>query len=133
MLDRVDATWGRMDLPCRALVALGTLLGPFPAGTGVLLFTTSGCAATDRDFERQRRAGTCDPQRFPYTLPTAPIGEASIRLGLDGPGLAVLGADAAQQQQVRDDLLAWDCAHLLVAWIEADGALTARAEVWQTV
>lgn len=131
VLGRVDATWGRMDLPCRALVALGQLLAPLPADSAIVLATTRGSASSDRLHDQAVVAGTVDPQRFPYTLPTTPIGEASIRLGIRGPGLSVHGADDALVRALAHDLLADGVPSVLIAWIEADLAPhTARAEWW---
>ncbi len=132
VLGAVDASWGRMDLACRALVALGNLLAPLPGACAVVLCSTAGCAATDREFERARRAGAVDPQRFAYTLPSTPIGELSIRLKLRGPGLVLQGSDEAQARAVASDLLA-ECPAVLLAWIEADRPpMQARAELWQS-
>jgi len=126
-----DASWGRMDLACRALVALGHLLGPLPRECALVLCSESGCAATDRLYELERRAGHADPQRFAYTLPSTPIGETSIRLKLQGPGLVLLGADEQQARQVAEDLLA-DCPAVVLAWVEADRPpQRAYAELWQ--
>jgi hypothetical protein len=97
----------------------------------VVLCSEAGYAATDRLFESERRAGSADPQRFAYTLPSTPIGELSIRLKLQGPGLVLLGADATQARQVASDL-AGECPAVLLAWIEADRPPhLARAELWQ--
>ena len=38
-------------------------------------------------------------------LPTTPIGEASIRLGIRGPGLALLGADDAQAEAIAAEAM----------------------------
>jgi 3-oxoacyl-(acyl-carrier-protein) synthase len=130
VLGRVEPNWGRMDLACRALVALGHLSGPLAPETGIVLVTTRGCAATDRLFERARRDGVAEPQRFPYTLPTAPIGEVSIRLGLHGPGFALLGAEDAQGRAAARDLVADGCPAVLLARVEADGMLAAWSELW---
>jgi Beta-ketoacyl synthase, C-terminal domain/Beta-ketoacyl synthase, N-terminal domain len=131
VLGRVEATWGRMDLPCRALVTLGHLLGPLPADSAIVLVTARGSAASDRLHDQAVLAGAVDPQRFPYTLPTTPIGEASIRLGIRGPGLSVHGATDAEVRELAHDLLADGIPGVLIAWIEADLAPhTARAEWW---
>lgn len=131
VLGRVDASWGRMDLASRALVALGQLAGPLPEHAAAVLVTTAGCAATDREFERLRRAGTIDPQRFPYTLATTPLGELSIRLRLRGPGLTLQGADDAQARAVGADLIADGAEGTLIAWIESDAPPhRAEAELW---
>ncbi len=131
VLGRVEATWGRMDLPCRALVALGQLLGPLPADCAIVLATTSGSASSDRLHDQAVRAGAVDPQRFPYTLPTTPIGEASIRLAVRGPGFSIHGADDVLVRALAEDLLADDVPGVLIAWIEADRAPhSAYAEWW---
>ena len=131
ILGRIDATWGRMDLACRALVTLGHLLAPLPENCAVVLVSSSGCAATDRAYEIQRRATGADPQRFPYTLPTTAIGEASIRLKLRGPGLSLHGADDAQARAVVEDLLGDGAEGVLFARIETDGDRhLAQAELW---
>ena len=131
VIGRIDASWGRMDLASRALVTIGHLLGPLPEHAGAVLATTAGCAATDREFERQRRAGIIDPQRFPYTLATTPLGELSIRQRLRGPGLTIQGADDAQARAVAADLIADGADGALVAWIESDAfPHRAEAELW---
>lgn len=131
VLGKVDATWGRMDLSCRALVALGHLLGPLPAGCAMVLATTSGSAASDRLHDQAVCAGAVDPQRFPYTLPTTPIGEASIRLTVRGPGFSVHGANEQQVHALAHDLLQEGIPGVLIAWIEADQAPhSAYAEWW---
>lgn len=131
VLGSVDATWGRMDLPCRALVALGHLLRPLPQTGAIVLATAAGSAASDRLHDQAVCAGAVDPQRFPYTLPTTPIGEASIRLGLRGPGFSVHGADQRLVRDLVHDLLRDGVPGVLVAWIEADRPPhTAYAEWW---
>ncbi len=131
VLGHVDATWGRMDLSCRALVALGHLLGPLPSASAIVLATASGSAASDRLHDQAVGVGAVDPQRFPYTLPTTPIGEASIRLGVRGPGFSVHGADPQAVRELVYDLLRDGIPGVLVAWIEADRPPhTAHAEWW---
>lgn len=131
VLDRVDATWGRMDLPCRALVALGHLLGPLPSDSAIVLATRSGSAASDRLHDQAVCARAVDPQRFPYTLPTTPIGEASIRLTVRGPGFSVHGANDDLVRALAHDLLSDGVPGVLIAWIEADRPPhTAHAQWW---
>ncbi|MBA3707634.1 MAG: hypothetical protein H0W83_02295, partial [Planctomycetes bacterium] len=131
ILGRIDPSWGRMDLACRALVALGTHSPALPSDAGVVLLTDTGCAASDRIFERNRRDRGADPQRFPYTLPSAPVGEFSIRLCLTGPGFTVLGADDEQGRAIARDLIAdGGCPTVLLARVEADRSLSGWAEVW---
>jgi Beta-ketoacyl synthase, C-terminal domain/Beta-ketoacyl synthase, N-terminal domain len=133
VLGHVDATWGRMDLACRALVTMGHLLGPLPENTAIVLSTESGSAYSDRAYELARRRGDVDPQRFVYTLPTTPIGEASIRLRLRGPGLSVHGCDHTQVMTLAQNLLGDGVTAVLLAWIECDRAPhQAQAIVLQT-
>jgi hypothetical protein len=126
-----DPQWGRLDTACRILVALGHRLGPWPAGSGVVLATEQGCSETDRRFELARRQGIADHQAFAYTLPSAPVGEASIRLGLTGPGQVLVGASDEQARTSAAGLLQDGCPAVLVARIETGGAEEmAWAEHW---
>ncbi len=130
----IDATWGRMDLACRAVVTLGRLCDPMPEQTAIIVVTTSGSAASDRLHEQARLAGSVDPQRFAYTLPTTPIGEASIRLQLRGPGMTVHGADEALVLNIAADLLSDGCPAVFIAWIECDiGPHVAHALVLRAI
>jgi len=92
VLGRVDASWGRMDRLSRLVIACVRACDP-PPGSALVLAGDTGCAETDRVFERGRRDGAVEPQRFPYTLPTTCLGEAAIRCGLRGPAFALAGAD----------------------------------------
>ena len=130
ILGKNAANWGRLDLASRALVALCVIAG-VPAGAGLVLVTDAGCTASDRDYEFRRRATGADPQRFPFTLPTAPVGEASIRCGLTGPGFALPGASDAQARTVALELLAdGGISAIALARIEADGDLRGWLELW---
>lgn len=122
VLGRIDASWGRMDLASRALVALVLRFGPVPEGCGLVLWSDTGCAATDRQFESDRRAARLDPQRFPYTLSTAPLGEASIRGQLTGPGLTLAHVDQEQARLIAADLLSDGIPAVILARVEADAA-----------
>ncbi len=131
VLGRIEPTWGRMDLPCRALTALAVAAGDLPEGTAIVLLTEAGSAASDRAFEAARRLGQEDPQRFAYTLPTTAIGEASIRRRLRGTGFALMGADDAEGRACAAGLLAEGAPAVLLARVEADAPPhTAWAEVW---
>lgn len=120
VVGHIDASWGRMDMPARALVALVLRLGEVPAGCGLVLWSETGCAATDRIFERDRQRGATDPQRFPYTLSTAAIGEASIRGHVTGPGLALAGVDESTARALAVDLLRDGVPAVIFAHVEAD-------------
>lgn len=133
VLGHIDATWGRMDLPSRALVTLGHLLGPLPTNSAIVLVSSSGSASSDRLHDQAVRAGAVEPQRFPYTLPTTAIGEASIRLQIRGPGLSLHGVARAEARAVALDLLGDGIPGVLIAWIEADlPPHLAEAEWWST-
>lgn len=136
VLGRIDAGWGRLDQACRLLVAALLRLSDqeaIPADAALVLLCESGSAASDRDYERARRAGGAEPQRFVYTLPSMPIGEASIRTGLRGPGFALAGCDDLQARaQVVPGLLADGCPCVLLARLECDRPpQIAWAERWK--
>jgi 3-oxoacyl-[acyl-carrier-protein] synthase I len=133
VLGRVDTSWGRMDLPCRALVALGHLLGPVPADSAIVLVSARGSASSDRLHDQAVQHGAVDPQRFPYTLPTTPIGEASIRLGIRGTGMSLHGASDDVALAVVRDLLDEGTPGVLLAWIEADQPPHLAHAQWWTV
>jgi len=120
VLGHSDVSWGRLDLPSRALVALGCRLGPLADTTAVVLLSDTGCAASDRAFAAGRRTGNPDPQRFPYTLPTAAIGELSIRQRVRGAGLCLQGASDEQGRAIVADLLADGTPTVVLARVEAD-------------
>jgi len=70
------------------------LHGPLDPATALVLSTRTGCRPTDlRYHERLVREGTARASRlqFTYTVPAAPICEASLRFGLHGPLLAFIG------------------------------------------
>ena len=113
-----DPSWGRMDRASRALVALGQRLGPWPADSAMILVSTQGCAETDLVFERSRLAGQSDWQTFAYTLASAPLGEASIRLKLHGAGLTLLGATDDQARASARRLLIEGAPAVFLARIE---------------
>lgn len=114
----VDPSWGRMDAPCRLLVALGHLLKPWPSATHIVLLTDSGCLLTDAAFERGRREGVPDFQSFAYTLASTPIGEASIRLGIRGGGQVVLGASDREGRRMAERCIGEGAPAVLLARIE---------------
>ena len=129
VLGRVDASWGRMDAASRALVALGHQLGSWSPGAGLVLVTTQGCRDTDQTFEGGRRRGEPDWQVFAYTLPSTPLGEGSIRLGICGPGLALVGADADAARATARRLIDEGVPEVLVAGIET-GPLATPESTW---
>jgi hypothetical protein len=118
ILGRIDTGWGRMDAASRALTALA-MQADLPEDAAIVLLTDAGCAASDRAFDLHRSQPGGDPQRFPYTLPTTPIGEASIRRRLRGPGLCLAGASDDEGRTISEELLQ-DCPAVLLARVEAD-------------
>jgi hypothetical protein len=130
----IDATWGRMDLACRAVVTLGRLCDTLPELTAIIVVSESGSAASDRLHEQARLGGCVDPQRFAYTLPTTPVGEANIRLQLRGPGMTLHGANESQVMAIAEELFGDGCPAVFIAWIECDaGPHLARAIVLRTI
>jgi hypothetical protein len=130
VLGRAMPTWGRMDLSCRALVALVKAMAKaldsaceLDSSLGIVLCTDSGSAVSDLQFERSRLAGSPDAQRFVYTLPSTPVGEASIHGGIGGPGLVLMG--------VSDDEAAVFAGELLVD-AGLSGVLLSRVETLTT-
>ena len=123
----------RMDGASRVLVHLGQVLGPWPEGTAVVLLTERGCIEVDAQFERGRRVGDIDRQAFAYTLPSTPIGEASIRLGLRGPGFARVGGDDEEGRSCVRRLLSEGAPAALLARVEIGGGEreVAWAERWE--
>ena len=114
----LDPSWGRMDRASRALVALGQRLGPWPAASGMILVSDQGCIETDLRFELSRLADKPDWQAFAYTLASAPMGEASIRLKIQGPGVTLLGATDEQARASARRLLIDGAPVVLLARIE---------------
>jgi hypothetical protein len=106
-------------------------MGPLPSGTAIVLVSESGSAASDRLHDQAVSAGAVEPQRFPYTLPTTAIGEASIRLAVRGPGFSLHGLTREAARTVALDLLGDGIPGVLIAWIEADHPPhLAEAEWW---
>lgn len=64
---------------------------------GLTIGSASGCAAPDREFQKeldQKGIGFGGPSLFVYTLPTAPLGEVAVAFGARGP-LSSVSAGAA--------------------------------------
>jgi hypothetical protein len=86
-------TLGRTDAYVRAGVAALASLSP-AEGAPLVLSSTTDCHAADvRFYGGVVAQGPAQASRlhFPYTIPGAPIAEASILLGLRGPTLTVCG------------------------------------------
>jgi hypothetical protein len=118
-----------MDPPCRLLVALARTLQPWPTETHIVLLSDTGSLLTDAAFETGRRAGVPDFQTFAYTLASSAIGEASIRLGLQGGGHVVQGISDAAGRTMAGRIIAAGAPAVLLARIETgDGSETAWVE-----
>ncbi len=108
-----------------AIVGLRDLVaahGPIEPGTAVVMTTRTGCRPTDlRYHERLVREGAGRVSRlaFTYTVPAAPICEASLHLGLQGPLLTFLGPPE----------LAIEEATRLVRWGHAPAAIAIDIEI----
>lgn len=119
-----------------ALAAIYTLsqLDPLDPSTALVLSTRTGCRPTDLVYhERLVREGAAMISRlqFTYTVPAAPIAEASIRFGLHGPLLAFL-SDSEFGVAEAERLVRWGHANAAIAldiedgepvravWVEAD-------------
>ncbi len=131
-----DASWGRMDKPCRALVTCCTLLPETVENTALILASDIGSACSDRAWEEQRRAGHREPQRFAYTLSSTPLGEASIRCGITGPGFVLANVDdgelrASAQRLLADGYQQVICARIECALYAGSGPDICWAELWE--
>lgn len=96
---------GRADTYVRAGLAALCRLGPLPPEAAVVLTSQSNCRAADlRYHETLLRLGPAGASRvhFIYTIPGAPLAEASILLGLRGPGLALCDGPEAGHALARD-------------------------------
>lgn len=66
-------------------------------GLALTIGTASGCAAADKEFQKELQAkgpGFGSPSLFVYTLPSAPLGEVALAFGAHGP-LTSVSAGAA--------------------------------------
>ncbi len=84
--------FGRLGLLAKYAVAAAALAGCRPASdhrktaTAIVLTTASGVLSSDAAFLRTlRRDEGPSPLLFPYSLPTAALGEVSLRYGFTGP------------------------------------------------
>src|SRR5678809_79199 len=94
---RLGNRFGRMDLPSQlSLLAVESLSVNFDAFArdriGIALSMRGGSLSTDTDYWRGRNdVGGPSPMLFPYTLPSAPLGEIAIRHRITGPNLCLIG------------------------------------------
>lgn len=128
--DRPFSRFGRMGLLAKYAVAAAELAGLPPveeAGkvpTAIVLATCSGVLTTDVAFQQTlRRTEGPSPLIFPYSLPTAALGEVSLRYGLTGPATAAVVAEAlASNALLRglECLIADEADHCLCLACEAN-------------
>ncbi|MHC5209617.1 MAG: beta-ketoacyl-[acyl-carrier-protein] synthase family protein [Planctomycetota bacterium] len=96
LFGRPDATFRRIDRPSKALVLAAEAAGVGDVlprevrdGTAVVVETERGCLDADLRFQRGREQGLIEGAVFPYTLPSASLGEVALRHGLRGPALCL--------------------------------------------
>ncbi|MSP56164.1 MAG: hypothetical protein EXR69_11255 [Myxococcales bacterium] len=94
---------GRADSYVRAGILALARIGA-QAGEAIVLASEESCAQADRRYlDALVRSG---PERAPrvhfiYTIPGAPLAEAAILLGLNGPGLVLCDGPEAAQAEAR--------------------------------
>jgi hypothetical protein len=101
LFGRPDATFRRIDRASRALVLAAEAAGladvlPRQArdATALVVETERGCLDADLRFQHGRQEGVLEGAVFPYTLPSASLGEVALRHGLRGPALCLsIGPD----------------------------------------
>jgi 3-oxoacyl-(acyl-carrier-protein) synthase len=105
---RLGTRFGRLDLSSRlALLAvelLGVDFGKFSRDrVAICLAASAGSLSTDFDFWTGRDGvGGPSPTLFAYTLPSAALGEITIRHRLTGPNLCFVGDDKMLLPEATD-------------------------------
>jgi 3-oxoacyl-(acyl-carrier-protein) synthase len=96
LFGRPDATFRRIDPASKALVlaaeaaGLSTVLPPDARDdTGLVVESERGCLDADLRFQRGLQQGVVEGAVFPYTLPSASLGELALRYGLRGPAVCL--------------------------------------------
>lgn len=144
-VDRADADAtdlpraSRLDVYTRAgLVALDRLraLAEVPSEVALVLATRSGCRVVDLAYhERVVREGAAQASRlaFTYTLPGAPLAEASIRFGWRGPQVPFVGNLTVAEEEARRWIRVHGAPAAIALQLDApdpDGGAFARATLW---
>lgn len=131
---------GRLDVYSRiGLLALDRLRrqASIPQGTALVLASRTGCRAVDLAYhERVVTEGAARASRlaFTYTLPGAPLAEASIRFGWCGPQLAFVDTPARADAEARRWIRYHGAPAAIALEVEApepDGSARARATLWR--
>jgi 3-oxoacyl-(acyl-carrier-protein) synthase len=105
---RLGTRFGRLDLSSQlallAVESLGVDFGKFSRDRiAICLAAKAGSLSTDFDFWQGRDAvGGPSPTLFAYTLPSAAIGEITIRHKLTGPNLCFVGDDKMLLPEAKD-------------------------------
>lgn len=95
------------------------------ARTAIVFGSAYGCHATNEDYYRRvAREGAvgASPRLFAYTLPSSPVGEVSIHLGVRGPALTLVNGLTSGIDALAEGVA-------VVAEGRADRALVCAAEV----
>lgn len=104
--------------------------------TGIVLASASNCRHVDLRYHTKlvRRGAAGAPRvDFIYTIPGAPVGEASIHWGLRGPQLSLCAPMAEAEAEARS-LIRWGRAEAVIALglecPDADSPILARASLF---
>jgi 3-oxoacyl-[acyl-carrier-protein] synthase II len=124
-----DENFRRLDRAAKTLVLAAAAAGlertlPRAArdDTALVIETTLGSTDSDLRFSRSMRDGMCDSPLFPYTLPSACVGDVALRHGVRGPTLllSVGAADAgAALRQARWLLATGEASYALAGCVDA--------------
>ncbi len=104
-----DATFRRLDRPCRALVLAAEAAGLSSAlpedardATAIVVETASGSLDTDLRFARSLQDGLVVGSLFPYTLASASLGEVALRHRLRGPAICLSIREGEEGEALRE-------------------------------
>ena len=100
-------------------------LEPLPPGAALVLTSRSNCALVDRVYHQrivEEGAGHASRRAFAATIPAAPICEASIQLGLQGPLLAFVDGPELGLEEAKRLVRHGRCEVALAIHVEAPSA-----------
>lgn len=124
-------TLGRADLYVRAGIAALHRLGPLPEGVAVVLASEGNCRAADHRYHAGLLAGgpsQASRVHFTYTIPGAPLAEASILCGLRGPAFVFCDEPARAHLEARALVSRGDTDAAVALVVEAPGPDAALAD-----